>query len=67
MKAPMPGTIDSVNVKVGDQVSAGDTLLVLEAMKMKNDLRSQIAGTVESVLVGPGQQVKINEVLVTIV
>lgn len=65
LKAPMPGTIDSINVAVGDQVAVGDTLVVLEAMKMKNDLRSQIAGTVDSVLVAPGQQVKISEVLIT--
>lgn len=65
VKAPMPGTIDSITVSVGDQIKKGDTVVVLEAMKMKNDLRSDIDGTVASINVSAGQQVKFGETLVT--
>ncbi|MGL4292688.1 MAG: biotin/lipoyl-containing protein [Bacteroidales bacterium] len=51
--APLPGKVLSINVKPGDVVKAGQTLLVLEAMKMENDIRSLYGGTIRQVLVKP--------------
>ena len=56
--APMPGLIVRVNVDVGDQVNAGQGLIVMEAMKMENELRSTSAGTVKRVHVAPGTAVE---------
>jgi biotin carboxyl carrier protein len=53
--SPMTGTVVEVMVQAGQQVRAGDVLLVLEAMKMNSEIRAQRAGTVEEVLVQPGQ------------
>jgi len=64
VKAPMPGTIISVAVKEGAQVAYGQELCVLEAMKMKNSIRSPRAGTVAHVAVVTGQLVKHNDALV---
>jgi biotin carboxyl carrier protein len=64
VSAPMPGDIASIAVKPGDQVTVGQELLVLEAMKMKNVIRSPQAGTVSSVEVSIGQSVKFGEPLV---
>lgn len=57
VKSPLPGTIMSFNVKVGDTVNAGDTVCVLEAMKMENDVHSSKAGTVKQILVGVGDAI----------
>ena len=57
VKAPLPGTISSISVKVGDQVNVGDTVLVLEAMKMQNNIEAEYAGTVTSIVVNPGDSV----------
>lgn len=64
--APMPGHILSVAVKVGDRVTSGDTVVVMEAMKMENDIKSHLAGTVSEVHVSPGTDVGVNAVLVVI-
>lgn len=64
--APMPGHILNVAVKVGDKVNVGDTVVVMEAMKMENDIKSHAAGTVKEVLVAAGQDVGVNAVLVVI-
>jgi len=56
--APMPGLIVRVNAEVGDQVHAGQGLVVMEAMKMENELRAQAAGRVKAVLVAPGAVVE---------
>lgn len=64
--APMPGHVLSVAVKVGDKVNVGDTVVVMEAMKMENDIKSHAAGTVKEVLVAPGQDVGVNAILVVI-
>lgn len=64
MTAPMPGAILSVSVAVGDTVKRGDTLLVLEAMKMKNELKSPRDGVVAEIYVGAGTQVRFGETLV---
>lgn len=57
MKAPLPGTITSVEVKVGDKVNAGDTVIVLEAMKMQNNIEAEQSGTVKEILVKQGDAV----------
>ena len=66
VKAPLPGTISSISVKVGDQVNVGDTVLVLEAMKMQNNIEAECAGTVTSIVVNPGDSVMEGAVLLTI-
>ena len=66
LKAPLPGTITTVNVKVGDQVSAGDTVVVLEAMKMQNNIEAENSGTVTAINVSPGDSVMEGAVLLTI-
>lgn len=62
--ASIPGTIIKVLVKAGDTVKEGDSLLVVEAMKMETNIVASSAGTIESVLVSEGQQVKTGELLV---
>jgi biotin carboxyl carrier protein len=56
--APMPGMIVRVAVQVGDAVQAGQGLVVMEAMKMENELRATAAGTVKAVLAHPGTAVE---------
>lgn len=64
--APMPGTIFDLKVKEGDTVSAGDVVLVLEAMKMENELSSPVDGTITSILVKTGDSVNAGDVLIVI-
>ena len=66
VKAPLPGTITAVNVKVGDEVKAGDALLVLEAMKMANNIESEKDGKVAAVMVRVGQSVMEDNALVVV-
>lgn len=66
VKAPLPGVVLDIKVKVGDQIKAGDTVVVLEAMKMENNIHSDKAGTVKSVEVGKGDSVLEGATLVTI-
>lgn len=66
VKAPLPGTITGVNVKVGDEVKAGDTLLVLEAMKMANNIEAEKDGKVTAVCVKVGQSVMEDDPLVVV-
>jgi biotin carboxyl carrier protein len=66
VRAPMPGLIVRVNVKVGDIVEAGQGLVVMEAMKMENELRATVAGTVRSVDVAPGTAVEKGALLVAL-
>lgn len=66
VKSPMPGNILDVKVKVGDKVSNGTCLVVLEAMKMENEIPAPKDGTVTSVLVNKGATVAAGDVLVTI-
>ena len=61
--APMPGKVLRLLVKSGDPVEAGQGLLVVEAMKMQNEIRSPKSGTVERVLVAEGQAVNAGELL----
>jgi acetyl/propionyl-CoA carboxylase alpha subunit len=62
--APMPGLIVRVNVAAGEQVQAGQGIVVMEAMKMENELRAHAAGTVKTVLVEAGKAVEKGTVLV---
>ncbi len=66
IKAPMPGTILKINVKVGDKVKKGDVVCVLEAMKMENDICAPQDGVVVSVEVAQGASVTTDAVVVTI-
>jgi biotin carboxyl carrier protein len=66
VKAPLPGVITSINVNVGDEVKAGDTLLVLEAMKMANNIEAEKDGKVAAICVKPGQSVMEDDPLVVI-
>lgn len=65
LHAPMPGLVLSVLVEPGQEVEAGDGLVVLEAMKMENELRAAASGTVASVHVAPGAAVGKNDLLVS--
>ena len=62
--APMPGLIVRVNVKAGDQVAQGQGLVVMEAMKMENELRAPAAGTVKTVNIAPGTAVEKGTILI---
>lgn len=66
LKAPMPGLVVRVNVAVGDAVTAGQGLVVIEAMKMENELRSVAAGRVRAVNAVIGQAVEKGALLVEI-
>ena len=66
VRAPMPGLIVRVNVKAGDKVQAGQGIVVMEAMKMENELRATAAGTVKSVEVVPGTAVEKGALLVAL-
>lgn len=57
VKSPLPGTIMSFTVKEGDAVKSGDTVCVLEAMKMENDVHSSKTGTVKKILVNVGDAI----------
>ena len=63
---PLPGTVLSINVKEGDTVAAGQTLLVLEAMKMENNIDAERGGVVKQVLVQAGATVMEGDVLLVI-
>ena len=66
VNAPMPGNILKVNVKAGDAVKEGQVLVVLEAMKMENEIMAPKAGTVTQVLVSKGSTVDTGAPLVVI-
>lgn len=65
-RAPMPGKVLQVSVAVGAEVRPGDPLLVLEAMKMENQLAAEIEGTVAAVHVRPGEMVDVGKLLVVV-
>ena len=64
--APLPGTITSIEVKEGDAVKAGQTVLVMEAMKMANNITAETDGTVKAILVQQGAQVQSGDALIEI-
>lgn len=64
--APMPGTIVSVKVNVGDKVEAGTLVAVLEAMKMENEIFAGVDGTVAGISVSAGDSVNSGDVIVSV-
>jgi len=66
VKAPLPGVVTEIKVNVGDEVAAGDTVVVLEAMKMANNLTAENGGKVTAVLVKVGENVLEDTPLVVI-
>lgn len=62
--APIPGIVLSIDIKIGDEIKVGDRLLVLEAMKMENNITSEKAGKVTAIHVKIGQQVLQDEVMI---
>ena len=64
--APLPGVVLSIPVKVGDQVKASDTVLLLEAMKMENAIHAGRDGRIASIAVNPGDSVLEGAVLITL-
>lgn len=66
VSAPMPGKILEVKVSRGQQVKEGDTVVLLEAMKMEQDIQSSFSGTVKDILVAAGDTVRKNQALIVI-
>jgi len=66
VKAPMPGLVVKVEVAPGDEIKVGSGLVILEAMKMENEIRSTVKGKVISVLVKEGEAVEKNAILIRI-
>lgn len=66
IRAPLPGMIVAVRVEVGQKVNAGEVVLVLEAMKMENDITAPTGGTVKQVLAAKGTAVSLGDALVVI-
>ena len=64
--APLPGTINEIKVKVGDKVNTGDTVVILEAMKMQNNIEAETSGTITGINVNKGDAVMEGDTLVTI-
>lgn len=64
INAPLPGVVIKINAKVGDKVSTGDTILVLEAMKMENNITADSNGTIKAILCKEGDQVQSGQALV---
>lgn len=64
--SPMPGNIFDIKVNVGDKVDANQVVIVLEAMKMENEIVTPVAGTVASINVNKGDAVNSGDILVTI-
>jgi len=66
IRAPMPGLVVAIPVTEGQEVAAGQTVVILESMKMQNELKSPRAGIVQRVSVEPGQSVEQKKILITI-
>ncbi|HSR21322.1 MAG TPA: biotin/lipoyl-containing protein [Anaerolineales bacterium] len=66
LKAPMPGLVITVSVQQGQDVAKGDVLIILESMKMQNELRAPRAGTVSRIKIKPGETVEQRQTLLTI-
>lgn len=66
VRAPLPGKITHVAVRPGDRVQAGDTLVVIEAMKMENEFKAAAAGVIAEVRVSVGQAVNPGDVMVVL-
>ena len=66
MNAPMPGSVSKIVAKEGQTVKKGDVIIMLEAMKMQNEMASPVAGTVKSIAVSVGESVKPGQVMAII-
>ncbi|NLZ47613.1 MAG: biotin/lipoyl-binding protein [Clostridiales bacterium] len=66
LKAPMPGTVLEIKVNQGARVKEGDVVIILEAMKMENEITASSSGLVKKILVTKGQMVDTNDALVVI-
>jgi biotin carboxyl carrier protein len=66
VKAPMQGTIVRIPVKVGDRVEKGDVVVVVEAMKMENEIESSVSGVVKTIKVSKGDTVAAGDILVVV-
>ncbi len=66
MRSPLPGTIADIKVAVGDKVSQGDVLIILEAMKMENNIDAVVAGVVKEISVQKGATVMEGQILLVI-
>jgi glutaconyl-CoA decarboxylase len=66
VSAPMPGKITAINVSKGQQVKTGDVVIILEAMKMEQEIKSSLSGTVNDILVAAGDTVRKEQALIVI-
>ncbi len=66
VKAPLPGSIIKVNVKIGDNINVGDELLTMESMKMENSVKSEVSGVIKGVFIEPGKNVMQEDRLIEI-
>lgn len=66
VKSPMPGMILKIKKKAGDEISQGDSVIILEAMKMENDIRSQVSGKIKEIKVKEGEAVEKSTILFSI-
>ena len=64
--AVIPGTVLEINVKVGDKIEKGETILILEAMKMANNIAMPFSGSIKKINVAPGQTLAKNHVMIEI-
>jgi biotin carboxyl carrier protein len=64
--APLPGVVIDIKVKVGDQVNPGDKLMIIEAMKMENEIPSEVSGIVDKILVSKGDNVDGDEPVIVL-
>ncbi|HSV31076.1 MAG TPA: biotin/lipoyl-containing protein [Atribacteraceae bacterium] len=67
VRSPMPGRVLSINVDKGDKVEVGQVLLILEAMKMENEIQAENSGVVTRILVGENETVDAGDLLLEIV
>jgi biotin carboxyl carrier protein len=66
LRAPMPGVVVEILVEVGQDVSEGDVLVIMESMKMKMQMRTLVAGQVKMIAIEPGQDVEKGDLLVAV-
>lgn len=66
IRCPMPGMVTAVGVKDGDRVKKGDSLLIVEAMKMENEVKAPYSGVIKRINVTQGSMVKLNDELIMI-
>lgn len=66
IRCPMPGIVTAVGVKNGDRVKKGDSLLIVEAMKMENEIKAPYNGVIKQINVTQGSMVKLNDELIII-